>query len=99
MNFLDLSPNRLIDKFCKDHTDKDVRLSDPYSTTRNSKHTASKWVKLLSVGDISSVQKACAEPMKLLGYNFMSNIPRDKKNNKFSTLSKSAKELWPDQFE
>ena len=97
--FLDLSPNRLIDKFLKDHTDKDVKLSDPYSTTRNSKHTAFKWVKLLSVDDISSVQKACSEPMKLLGYNFMSNIPLDKKNNKFSALSKSAKELWPDQFE
>ena len=99
MSFLDLSPKGSIDKFWKGHMHKDVNPNDPYSTTRNSKNTALKWVKLLSKDDIYIVQKACDEPMRLLGYNFMSNIHHDKKNKRFSIFSKSARQLWPDQFE
>ena len=99
MSFLDLSPKGSIDKFWKGHMHKDVSPNDPYSTTRNSKNTALKWVKLLSKDDIYIVQKACDEPMRLLGYNFMSNIHHDKKNKRFSIFSKSARQLWPDQFE
>ena len=65
----------------------DFSPNDPYSKTRNSKYTALKWVKLLSEDDIYIVQKACDEPMRLLGYNFMSNIHHDKKNKRFSIFS------------
>ena len=99
MSFLDLSPKESVEKFMKWHMHNDFSPNDPYSKTRNSKYTALKWVKLLSEDDIYIVQKACDEPMRLLGYNFMSNIHHDKKNKRFPTFSKSARQLWPDQFQ
>ena len=99
MSFLDLSPKGLVEYFWKEHTYKNGSPNDPYSKTRNSKYTALKWVKFLSEDDIYIVQKACEEPMRLLGYNFMSNIHHDKKNKRFPTFSKSARQLWPDQFQ
>ena len=100
MNFLDLSSKALITNFIDQHTQLEgTKEENPYGTKRNSKYTAFKWIKFLKTDHISSIQKACSAPMKLLGYNLMTNIAADKKNNDFPILVKSATELWPENFQ
>ena len=100
MNFLDLSSKALITNFIDQHTQLEgTKEEDPYGTKRNSKHTAFKWIKFLKTDHISSIQKACSAPIKLLGYNLMTNIAADKKKDDFPILVQSANELWPENFQ
>ena len=100
MIFLDLSSKALITNFIDQHTQLEgTKEEDPYGTKRNSKRTAFKWIKFLKTDHISSIQKACSAPIKLLGYNLMTNIAADKKNNDFPILVKAANELWPGNFQ
>ena len=100
MNFLDLSSKALITNFIDQHTQLEgTKEENPYGTKRNSKYTAFKWIKFLKTDHISSIQKACSAPIKLLGYNLMTNIASDKKKDSFPILNKSANELWPENFQ
>ena len=94
MDFLDLKSHALIDKFIDQHTSK--YIANPFGTYRNSKYTAFKWINILNWDYIQSVQKTCSAPMKLLGYNLMTNIAEERKRNNFRILVKTAKDLWPD---
>ena len=114
--FLDLSPNKLIEKFVEGHTQtsREGTLSTttksaystskklkpmqdnslPYSTSRNSKVTAFLWKKKMKSKDILKVQKVCKKPMKMLGYNPMTNINVNRENEDFPLIVKSSQEIW-----
>ena len=66
----------------------------PYNTSRNSKATAFRWKKTMKSRDIAKVQRACKKQMKMLGYNLMTDIEKDKNNDKYPMLVKTPSELW-----
>lgn len=98
LKFLDLSPNKLIEKFIEDHTETSRHSlkyrRNPYTTFRDSKTTAFLWKKTMKEEDVLNVQMACKEPMEMLGYNMMKNISRNKEDNEFPIIVKSSQDLW-----
>ena len=120
--FLDIAPNKLIEKFLEQHTQTtrnaeistlatnkiDTTAKDdksqqdksqqdkslPYSTSRDSKATAFKWKKKMKSKDILKVQRACKKPMRILGYNPMTNIVGNRDDEDFPLIVKSSEELW-----
>ena len=120
LKFLDLSTNKLIERFIEQYTQTfrdDKRTSVTYlsrningikasskgkkpikhfyKTARNSKATAFNWRTEMEDKYISNVQGACHNPMRMLGYNLMRNIPRNKYDNQFPLITKLSKEIWP----
>jgi len=117
LQFLDLSPNKLIENYIEEHTqtsrdatssststsNMDTTMKDgkamqvrslPYSTSRNSKATAFLWKKKMKNKDILKVQRVCKKPMRMLGYNPMTNIVGNKDDDDFPLIVKSSEELW-----
>ena len=121
LKFLDLAPNKLIEKFIEQHTQtsrnyietttfstnkidtttlskqyksKQDSNSLPYGTSRNSKVTAFKWKQKMKYKDILKVQKVCKKPMRMLGYNAITNIVENRENDEFPIIVKTAQELW-----
>ena len=88
LSFLDLSPNKLIDKFINEHTHSKPEYKNTYGTKRDSKQMAFKWREKLKDEDISNTQDFCAKPMKILGYNLMKNISIDKHNDSYPILGR-----------
>ena len=74
--------------------EENSKQSLPYGTTRNSKSTAFRWKKKMKYKDISKVQKVCKKPMRMLGYNPMTNIVGNRDDDDFPILVKSAQEIW-----
>ena len=78
----------------KDEKSKQGSNSLPYGTTRNSKSTAFKWKKKMKYKDISKVQKVCKKPMRMLGYNPMTDIIGNRDDDDFPIIVKSSQEIW-----
>ena len=66
-----------------------------YSTHRNSKATAFKWTTTMKSRDILKVQRACKQPMMMLGYNLMTELSKKKRDVGFPLIYKSSEEIWP----
>ena len=118
--FLDLSPNKLIEKYVEQHTQttrngalstttkklditstQEKSMQDkslPYTTSRNSKVTAFLWKKKMKTKDILKVQRVCRKPMRMLGYNPMTNIVGNREDDDFPLIVKSSQELWSPSF-
>ena len=65
----------------------------PYSTSRNSKVTAFLWKKKMKSKDILKVQKVCKKPMRMLGYNPMTDIIGSRDDDDFPIIVKSSQEI------
>ena len=119
LKFLDLSPNKLIDRFIEKHTQayRNSKISSVKSmsrnvysnkgsskgrrlikhhhgTVRNSKATAFNWRTEMEDKAISDVQRVCHKPMRMLGYNLMTNISRNKYDKQFPLITKTSNEIW-----
>ena len=86
LDFLDLSRHKLIEKFISMNTHDNSTSSNLWSTKRNSKYMAFEWRKQINKTDISKVQTFCAKPMKILGYNPMTNVSIDKFDDRYPLL-------------
>ena len=120
LKFLDLSPNKLIDRWIEKHTQvyrnstissvKDMSrnvhsnkgssnettlIKHHTGTARNSKATAFNWRTEMGDKYVSDVQRLCHNPMKMLGYNMMTNIRRNIHDNQFPLITKTSKDVWP----
>ena len=97
LKFLDLSKTGLIDKFILSHTHgnngKTKIQNHSYGTIRNSISEALAWKDNIENTDISEVQSLCAQPMKLLGYNVMNDIPNNKMNDSFTLIGNPSKQF------
>ena len=78
----------------KQYKSKQDSNSLPYGTSRNSKVTAFKWKQKMKYKDILKVQKVCKKPMRMLGYNAITNIVENRENDEFPIIVKTAQELW-----
>ena len=119
LKFLDLSPNKLIDRFIEKHTQthrnskrffvksmsrnvhsnkgssKEKKLIwHKYGTVTNSKDNVFRWRTKMEDKAISDVQRVCEKPMRMLGYNLMTNINQNKYDNHFPLITKTSKEIW-----
>ena len=65
-----------------------------YSTSRNSKVTAFLWKKKMKSKDILKVQRVCKKPMRMLGYNPITNFVGYRDDDDFPLIVKSSEELW-----
>lgn len=67
---------------------------NPYSTYRESKHTAFAWKSKLKLDYMQDLQGFCQKPMAILGYNLVVS-KRDKFNKDFPVVIKTKCDLWP----
>ena len=91
-----LGTNKQFIPSTKDETprEKQPNLLHTYSTPKNSKAAAFKWMKTMKSKDISKVQRACKEPMMMLGYNLMTKLSESKRDVGFPMIVKSSEEVW-----
>lgn len=88
LNFLDMEPTALFNRFVKDSTKgANEEEDDPYATKRNSRKVALDWRHNIAFSDVLDIQKSCAEVMKMLGYNLLAS-EEDLRNDNCSILSK-----------
>ena len=73
--------------------DKDISYGR-YTTFRNSKSAAFSWKKKMNREYILKVQSICKKPMHMLGYNPMTNIDKNIKDDDFPLIVKSSHDLW-----
>ena len=82
LNFLDLPYHQFVEEFVDLNFD-------------NSKDMTFNWRTKLNKEDILNVQSKCINPMKILGYNQMTNISRSSRNDDtFPIIVKHYKDLW-----
>ena len=62
------------------------RRAKPRGTTRNSKATVFLWKNLMKTEDILEVQRLCKTPMRILGYNPMTNINNNRIDDNFPLI-------------
>ena len=74
--------------------EKQPNLLHTYSTPKNSKAAAFKWMKTMKSKDILKVQRVCKEPMMMLGYNLLTQLSQNKRNGSFPLIVKSSEEVW-----
>ena len=90
LNFLDLRESSYINNFIRSHTNANITSSGKakvaYSTVRNSTKEAFQWRNNITPEDILEVQTKCDEPMDILGYNPMTNVPEDIFNESYELM-------------
>ena len=59
--------SRMVQSFIQTHKPNE-ESTNPYSTNRNSKVTASGWINKLTLDEIHSIEKTCSSVLNLLGY-------------------------------
>ena len=69
-------------------------LYGPYGTFRNSRSTVFSWKKNMKSKDILHVQHVCRKPMKMLGYNPMINVAKNRDDDNFPLIVKSTQDVW-----
>ena len=92
--FLKLPQNRLVAKFIKGHTQTEAKKVPPHSTIRNSTSRIFLWKKQLKSTDVTNIQNVCKAPMRILGYNLMTNLDMNISVDNFHALIKPDKEIW-----
>jgi hypothetical protein len=88
MEFSQIKRNLIVDKFIDINSKSDPDNSnDPYTTQRDPKLNAFKWMSKITLKDLKYYQNSCAEAIKLWGYRLVNN-PKDLKT--FNPLMKRS---------
>ena len=85
LQFLDLRISSNIQNYILNHTQGKIDKG-AYGTYRNSTKEAFDWIHNISKNDTVDVEAECAESMKILGYNPITNIEESHQNENFEIL-------------
>ena len=83
-----VDPNKL-------SSNKRKLIKHGHHTARNSTATAFNWRTEMKDKDVSDIQRLCHNPLRMLGYNVMTNIRQNIYDNQFPLIAKTSKEIWP----
>jgi hypothetical protein len=86
LDFLDLSRHKSIEEFISMNTHENPKSKGwqfTYSTKRKTSDMAFEWRKHIKNNEIYDVQRFCEKPMKILGYNSMTNISINKLDDRY----------------
>ena len=79
---LGLEFSQSVQNWIEEHTRTEDVLSNPHSTTRDSKTAPLKWFSRLTVNEVIEVQEFCSDVMEKLGYKLINDLDYDENDTK-----------------